>query len=205
MEDSSHPDERSQKQIFLKENIIELGYNKEIFADYIANAKENGIDIDWWTLKELKQLVFNFQDSYQTALTHEKAHDDSYEYTKEIESPEEQEYEIKENNDIENVQSKEDFIEDFEKIDISQIDKENIDGKEAIRKTPIWDFEDTNKISDLTALNKMDDTYIEITDAVHNPGGLFSFSYVEYNIDTYPFGWSVARKEQDFIRLREYF
>lgn len=51
----------------------------------------------------------------------------------------------------------------------------------------------------------MDDVFIDITDAITNPGGLFQFSYVEYYIETYPFGWSVTRKEQDFKRLREYF
>jgi len=46
---------------------------------------------------------------------------------------------------------------------------------------------------------------IEITDVKFNSGGFFSFSYIDFELNTYPFNWSVWRREVDFIKLREYY
>lgn len=72
------------------------------------------------------------------------------------------------------------------------------------KKQKLLDFEDSIRISDKTAINRVDEVIIDITDATHNPGGLFSFSYNEFTIETQPFGWNVTRREQDFKRFRDY-
>lgn len=96
---------------------------------------------------------------------------------------------------------KENSKEDYAKNSSS---KDNKNQSLSSKKPILLDFEDTIKISDKTAINKADDVFIEITEVVNNPGGLFSFSYLDYIIDTHPFGWNVARREQDFKRLRDY-
>jgi hypothetical protein len=122
---------------------------------------------------------------------------------------------IRENKNIHNLERDGSF--NFESISFSPSEKENkkeqVEPKAAPsdqasfdlpKKNKLLDFQDSVKISDKTALNKNDEVLLEITEAIQNPGGLFSFSFVEYTIETHPFGWNVLRKEQDFKRFRDY-
>ena len=58
MQESS--EELEEKQKYLREEIQEKGYNTETFSDYMAQLKENGTDLNNWTLDELKQVVSSF-------------------------------------------------------------------------------------------------------------------------------------------------
>ena len=58
MQESS--EELEEKQKYLREEIQEKGYNTETFSDYMAKLKENGTDLNNWTLDELKQVVSSF-------------------------------------------------------------------------------------------------------------------------------------------------
>ena len=62
----------------------------------------------------------------------------------------------------------------------------------------LLDFEERIKISEKTSLSKLDNASVEINETAYYPGGLLSFSYIEYILDTHPFGWTVERREQDF-------
>lgn len=202
--------ERAKKQQFLKENIADKGYNKQEFAYFMNRFKESQANIDMWTLEELQDIVHKFQEEFEPEEVPPTNLDDSEEYPRSRRSSESEKYDIKENNDIHNVdRNTSQFIEGFENICASPSDKEN--SKAGVPDVPVspqlkkvLDFEDGIKISDKTSLSKMEDVVLEITEATHNSGGLFSFSYYEYTIETHPFGWSVIRREQDFKRLRDY-
>jgi hypothetical protein len=43
-----------------------------------------------------------------------------------------------------------------------------------------------------------------VLEATYCPGGIFQFAYNEYTIVTNPFGWMTKRRENDFVKLREY-
>ena len=58
-------DEISKKQNFLSEEIIEKNYDKTAFIDYCLSKKENGDDLNNWTLEELKTIVNDFQSQYK--------------------------------------------------------------------------------------------------------------------------------------------
>lgn len=61
-------------------------------------------------------------------------------------------------------------------------------------------------MSEETVLNYHSDAKILITESKFNPGVfLFSFSFIDFEIETVPFNWVVRRKEADFIKLREYY
>ncbi|CAI2363587.1 unnamed protein product [Moneuplotes crassus] len=205
------PQARAQKQKFLLENIVNPGYKKELFAAYIADKRENGGDIDNWSLEELKEVVYDFQNSYEVSLNSDE-NNDSYEIDYH-ESPELFGDGASQNCDSQNVNSELSYtndsnstkhpVEEDQKIS-TEISKHQEGGEQRMRASSMCDIEDTTRISDLTAFNKVPDHSITITDAVHNSGGLFSFSYVEYYIETQPFGWNVKRREQDFQRLRNY-
>jgi hypothetical protein len=50
-------DETRQKQLFLRKNIIERGYDPLPFTDYLSQQRENGHDIENWSLKDLEEVV----------------------------------------------------------------------------------------------------------------------------------------------------
>ena len=46
-----------QKQHFLRKKIIEEGYDPLPFTEYLSSQRENGHDIETWTLKDLTDVV----------------------------------------------------------------------------------------------------------------------------------------------------
>lgn len=57
-------EDKIKKQQFLITNIVEAGYDKQEFAEYMANWKDNGTDIDEWSLIELMDMVHDFQKQH---------------------------------------------------------------------------------------------------------------------------------------------
>ena len=50
-----------QKQLFLRENILDKGYSTDDFMDLLASKKgEQGLDLNNWTMSELKLIVKEF-------------------------------------------------------------------------------------------------------------------------------------------------
>ena len=54
--------ELEEKQRFLKTEIMDQNYNTEEFTEYISNLKDNGTDLNNWTLDELKEIVVSFKN-----------------------------------------------------------------------------------------------------------------------------------------------
>lgn len=53
-----------QKQTFLREQIIEAGYDAGQFVEYLANQRENGDDVDVWSIRSLEDMVAKFRDDH---------------------------------------------------------------------------------------------------------------------------------------------
>lgn len=53
-------EDRVKKQIYLKENILNKGYDPNEFGAYMISLKENGNDINNWTFEELESIVHSF-------------------------------------------------------------------------------------------------------------------------------------------------
>ena len=53
-------DEFAQKQNLLQVEIIEKNYDKTAFINFCMSKKENGDDLNNWTLEELTQVVQEF-------------------------------------------------------------------------------------------------------------------------------------------------
>ena len=52
---------RATKQTFLYQNVLQMGYNAELFSEYMMSLKPDGDDIDNWTLEELMKVVEDFR------------------------------------------------------------------------------------------------------------------------------------------------
>ena len=51
-----------EKQNYLIQEIKDKNYDTEKFSEYIDNLKENGTDLNNWTLDELKKVVLTFKN-----------------------------------------------------------------------------------------------------------------------------------------------
>lgn len=58
--------EIEEKQNFLINEIMNQNYDPQRFSDYISNLKENGTDLNNWTLEELNQVVISFKKQEKT-------------------------------------------------------------------------------------------------------------------------------------------
>jgi hypothetical protein len=65
MDESEHLKDRELKQLYLKEQVINLGYDGGQFADFLATRRENGTDVDVWTYEELIACVQEFRSSFE--------------------------------------------------------------------------------------------------------------------------------------------
>lgn len=66
-----------EKQMYLKDKILSQGYNKIEFANFMISLRENGTDVDVWTMDEIKQVVSDFIKS-QAPQVEEKDEADPY-------------------------------------------------------------------------------------------------------------------------------
>lgn len=55
--------EKKKKQLYLKDNIMSVGYDPDDFATFLENEKEDGTNIENWTYEELETLVHVFRKS----------------------------------------------------------------------------------------------------------------------------------------------
>ena len=63
MSTEQEPDQLQLKQELLKAEILEKNYDQMKFLQYCISQKENGDDLNNWSLDELKSCVNNFQES----------------------------------------------------------------------------------------------------------------------------------------------
>lgn len=60
-------DEIQAKQTLLQNEIIEKNYDKTAFINFCLSKKENGDDLNNWTLDELKEIVSEFVNTQNQA------------------------------------------------------------------------------------------------------------------------------------------
>ena len=48
------------KQSYLRENVLERGYDADDFMSFLQHKKENGLDLGNWSMKELEDAVKEF-------------------------------------------------------------------------------------------------------------------------------------------------
>lgn len=56
-------DELKEKQVFLRKQIIDQGFDPDEFGEFIVSKKEHGEDLNNWEKDELIEIVKEFKDS----------------------------------------------------------------------------------------------------------------------------------------------
>jgi len=185
-EDEAVIELRRQKQEFLKNEIINRGYEGSYFSDYLnSKREEGGNDIDMWSLEELKGAVIDFrrimdeyrakeggQENYEVLDAGQQgAGDDSNPNSATLST----EYSHQSKDDIHVIDNTKDEI-------YSHIIKVR-----TCEPSPLNDEKNVKVIVGEPEMVK---------------GGLFSASFIQYKVTTMPFGWSVKRRFSDFFWLR---
>ena len=49
------------KQLFLRSEIIDKGYDPEKFSEYLNSISDKGLNVEAWTIEELREIVLKFQ------------------------------------------------------------------------------------------------------------------------------------------------
>ena len=168
------------KQQLLKKEILEKKYDKTAFINFCLSKKENGDDLNNWTLDELNGIIKEFveiQNETQKEKDLDQVQVEKLSTNKNV--PKEGENQEVKKEDIENMEKfNAEIAKDFKERDI-QCRK--------IEKTQLSDKE------------------VKVT--VDNPkekdGGVFGKNYVLYEVHTEPFNWVVTRRYSDFDTLRK--
>ena len=179
-------DDLNAKQTFLRENILEKGYDAEDFMKLLQNKKgESGLDLISWTMNELKEAVNEF------------VQDKSPEFSP-IEEEEKIDNKIVGNEkDNENEEQNENNAPQSEEVD--NLDKfqqeypEKSGPKEEYAKTTVNEF---------TGFTDKEGIVVKISSPEKKEGGIFSKSYVSYLVETEPFDFKTRKRYSDFLWLR---
>jgi len=182
-------EEIQAKQDLLNNEIITKNYDKNAFINFCLSKKENGDDLNNWTLEELKEIVSEFvstQNEVQVEAQPEEQNQNYQNYQEpnpqqEIPHPEDQQQQEQE----------------IKKEDIEKMEKFNAEDSKSFKE----------RVFTCKKLEKTDLSDKKIIITVKNPkekdGGVFGKNYVLYEVHTDPFNWTVYRRFSDFDNLRK--
>ena len=181
----------SEKQKYLRAEILDEGYDPQEFNDYMCEARKvENIDLENWTLQEIKDIVKSFKE---------------YIKNKENNKNEEEEINIDEvNHNINTINDEEQEI----KQSINSNLKESISSTQstAVITNNIFDYYKKSikceKLEENLITNR-DDLYITISDPERIKLGFFSIAYYQYTVKTFPLNFNVLRKLSDFTFLSQ--
>ena len=167
-----------KKQEYLRNNILEKGYDADEFMSYLQDKKtEDGIDLNLWTFSELKDIVKVFIHEHKP---------NEYEH----------ENQIIENNQQKNISHS---------IKIGELNNHEIFGNNNYYIKYIYN-NDKEKVfckkNDKTDITKLHKIKINFGFPLVVNGGFFSKSYVTYELNTIPFNSKVRRRYTDFEWLK---
>ena len=178
-------DDLNAKQTFLRENILEKGYDAEDFMKLLQTKKgESGLDLISWTMNELKEAVREFTKDKGTdfvPLVEEEKNE-----TNENKINEEENKELTEN----------DAPAPEEAYDLDKFSQDHPEGsapKEQYGKCTV---------NETTNFSNKEGIIVTISSPEKKEGGIFSKSYVSYLVQTDPFEYRTRKRYSDFLWLR---
>ena len=180
MEDSTQED----KQNYLRENILEKGYDVNMFINYLKSQKgEEGADISNWSMSDLQKVVQDFVNLHKLN----------------------QICRSEENSNINNPQINQ-VIDQNNNINQQNNPSQNIENLGSLKEEDfgitIPDNIECRK-SETTELCKYKELEITVSDPKKVDKGFFSKAYIDFEIKTNPCNLIVRRQHAEFVWLRE--
>ena len=170
-----------QKQIFLRESILDKGYNADDFMNLLCSKKgESGLDLNNWRMDELSLIVSEFISMQnQNNIENEKQNEN----IKEIDNN---------NNSIE-IKKNVETDEYYEKICLQKFNEQKLKEQNELGKC--------TKI-EKTELSKKNNIEIKISFPEKIDKGVFTKSFTSYLIETFPLKYQVRKRFSDFEWLQ---
>ena len=180
-----------EKQEYLRQNILEKGYDANLFADYLITKKgEDGADIGSWSMEDLRNVVQEFTEKQSLFLSGGENIVTQIPTSNEIVEEQNHEQDIKkEPNDLQN-QEKETLNNNQNKINpviYGIISPESLPCKK-VENTP---------------LSSVENVIIKVGSPEKKEGGFFSKSYINYLVTTSGLNLNVKRRYSDFVWLHQ--
>ena len=176
-------DELNAKQTFLRENILEKGYDAEDFMQLLQNKKgESGLDLMSWTMNELIEAVKEF--------TKDKAPE--FVALAEEEKNENKINEEKKENEVEELAAP-------APEEIYNMDKFYDEHPEGSAPKEKFGKCEVNEVTDFSHKEGIE---VRVSSPEKVEGGIFSKSYVSYLVETQPFEFKNRKRYSDFLWLR---
>ena len=165
-------DELTEKQTYLRENILEKGYDAEDFMKLLQNKKgEQGLDLESWTMEELRSAVKEFTKENSGIETKDPKNEEDL------------------NKEEENDQN--DVIYDLDKF--SKDHPEGSGAKEEYGKCAV---------TEITNFSYKENITVKLSNPEKVSGGIFSKSFISYTVETFPFNFKTKKRYSDFLWLR---
>ena len=191
-----------EKQIYLRENILEKGYDANLFANYLIEKKgEDGADIGSWSMNDLQKVVQEFIEKQSSFLSGGDIvippPQNSNEITEEQNKPLPEETKNKSPNDNKNEPQNEAPNQQKEVSNIPHIKvNPQLYGIVSPETLPC-------KKPESTPLSSVENILITVGTPEKKEGGFFSKSYITYLITTNGINISVRRRYSDFVWLHQ--
>ena len=186
-------DDLNLKQTFLRENILEKGYDAEDFMKLLQTKKgDSGLDLMSWTMNELKEAVNEFikdKSPEYSPLNEEETNDNKI---IENENNGEKEKETEKEDQLENNISAPEEAYDLDKF--SQEHPEGSGKKEEYGRTTV---------NENTPFSEKEGIVVKVSSPEKTEGGIFSKSFISYLVETEPFGFKTRKRYSDIRWLRK--
>ena len=178
--------ETEKKQTYLRENILNKGYQAEEFMIFlIAKKGEIGLDLVNWTMEELEETVNEFITIKNKMKTKEQSQN-----TKSNKgSTKKQDKKSQKNNIFNN--------------EISEEEQKRNDEYLNNQMQFVYEPEFIQCVlSESTDITETSGVQIKLSSPEKVDGGIFGKSYITYLVETYPFGYKIRKRYSDFEWLR---
>ena len=183
-----------EKQEYLRQNILEKGFDANLFADYLITKKgEDGADIGSWSMEDLRKVVEEFIEKQTSFLTGGDNIISQVPNSNEIaEEPNQEKEEIKKEENENESQNQQKELPNLDEKKINPV----IYGIISPESLPC-------KNLDNTPLSSVKNPVITVGSPEKKEGGFFSKSYILYLVSTNSLNLKVKRRYTDFVWLHQ--
>ena len=174
-------DDLASKQAYLRENVLETGYDADEFMAFLQLRKgENGLDLNNWKMNELISVVEDFIKSKNN-----------------ISSSQNQE----KNNEFENEQNiqPDNHINDIINNDISN----NINNAPKISLEEDDSYIGKCLANEITSFSNIENLKVKLSSPKKVEGKMFQKAFISYVVTTEPFDYITNKRYSDFVWLKK--
>ncbi len=215
--------EEEEKQNYLRENILDKGYEAEDFVSFLISKKgDEGVDLGNWSVNELKIVVQEYIiahpriDNSQIQTNTQMPQQNIYPIQTQNQIPiQNSNYNINNinignnliNNNINNNLNNNDIYQNNNNTNYTVYNQENGIYNEPNESTDIYGITNLESIScrvnDKSEMSKYENIQIEMLLGEKVTGSFFSKAYMTFIITTSPLNFKVRRRYSDFEWLRQ--